>query len=140
MATFKRFEDIDAWQKARALARDIYILSGSGEFSKDFSFRDQIRRAGVSIMANIAEGFERGGNKEFVQFPSIAKASSAEFRSHLYIALDENYIKKEQFEKLYNDADDISKIISGLIQYLISTDLKGTKYKIQKHETLNTKH
>ena len=88
MATFHRFEDIDAWQKARELTRAVYAASRSGSFSKDFALRDQIRRASISVMSNIAEGFERGGNKEFRQFLSTAKGSAGEVRAQRYVALD----------------------------------------------------
>ena len=86
MSTFRRFEDIEAWQKARELTKVVYQLSGRGHFAKDFGLRDQIRRASVSIMANIAEGFERDGTGEFIQFLAIAKGSAAEVLSHAYVA------------------------------------------------------
>jgi len=92
MATFKKFEDITAWQKARELTRLVYEITKNGNFSKDFSLRDQIRRASVSIMSNIAEGFDRGGRKEFIQYLSIAKGSVGEVKSQLYTALDQKYI------------------------------------------------
>ncbi|PSQ92571.1 MAG: four helix bundle protein, partial [Bacteroidetes bacterium SW_4_67_19] len=85
MATFHRFEDIESWQKARRLARRIYELTGNGDFARDFGLRDQIRRAAVSIMSNIAEGFERGSRREFARFLDIAKASAGEVRSPLYV-------------------------------------------------------
>ena len=86
MATFKRVEDIEVWQRARVLTREIYRISNLGSFSKDFGLRDQIRRASVSIMSNIAEGFERSGSGEFAQFLSMAKGSSGEVRTQLYIS------------------------------------------------------
>lgn len=98
MAPLKRFEDIEAWQKARRLTREIYTLPGSGQLSKDFGLRDQIRRAAVSVMSNIAEGFERGGSAEFSQFLAIAKGSTGEIEAQLYVALDQKYITQEQFE------------------------------------------
>ncbi len=97
MAIIKRFEDIEAWQKARVLTREIYRTTAMGEFARDFGLKDQIRRAGVSSMSNIAEGFEREGNKEFVQFLSVSKGSTAEINSHLYVALDANFITQPQF-------------------------------------------
>ena len=129
MATFQRFEDIEAWQKARELTREIYTVSNRGPFSKDFGLRDQIRRASVSIMSNIAEGFERGGTKEFVQFLSVAKGSSGELRSQLYVALDQGYLKEEMFDRLLAAALETSRMISGLINYLRKSKMKGTKYK-----------
>ena len=129
MATFKRFEDIDAWKKARELTREVYRVSSAGPFAKDFGLQGQIRRASVSIMANIAEGFERGGKKEFVQFLSIAKGSAGEVRSHLYVAADQSYIEKEDVKKLGEIVKDISRVISGLMTCLRKSNVKGPKYK-----------
>lgn len=111
----KKFEEIISWQKAKELNLIIYSLFRN---CKDFSFRDQIQRASVSIMNNIAEGFERGGNKEFRNFLFIAKGSSAEVRSMLYLALDLGYIKKEEFVKAYGLSIDISNLLSGFIKTL----------------------
>jgi len=108
------FEELIAWQKARLLTRSIYQLTSTGKFSKDFGLRDQIRRASVSVMSNIAEGFERGSRKEFHQFLVIAKASCAEVKAQLYVALDAGYIEKETFENIYILANEVGKIIGGL--------------------------
>jgi len=129
MATLQSFEEIEAWQKARELTRGIYIVSNKGAFSKDFGLRDQIRRASVSIMSNIAEGFERGGTREFIQFLSMAKGSSGEVRSQLYVAVDQGYIDKETFEQLYTLASEASRMITGLMKYLRKSSVKGVKYK-----------
>ena len=129
MATFQKFEDIEAWQRARKLTREIYTVSNENPFSKDFGLRDQIRKASVSVMSNIAEGFERGGTKEFIQFLSIAKGSSGELRSQLYVALDQGYLKEEMFDRLLVTALETSRMISGLINYLRKSKMKGTKYK-----------
>jgi len=129
MATFQSFEAIEAWQKARELTRGIYIVSNKGAFSKDFGLRDQIHRASVSIMSNIAEGFERGGTREFIQFLSMAKGSSGEVRSQLYVAVDQGYIDKETFEQLYTLASEASRMITGLMKYLRKSSVKGVKYK-----------
>jgi four helix bundle protein len=94
MATFKKFEDTEAWKKARELTREVYRHSKVSPFSKDFGLRDQIRRAAVSGMSNIAEGFERGGTKEFMQFLAIAKGSVGELEAQLYVALDQSYINE----------------------------------------------
>ena len=102
MATFKSFEEIDAWKKARELTREIYAVSDKGAFSRDFALRDQTRRAGVSIMSNIAEGFERDGTGEFVQFLAIAKGSAGEIKTQLFVALDQNYISQETFDQLFD--------------------------------------
>ena len=129
MATFQKFEDIEAWQKARALTRSIYQVSKEGEFSSDFGLLDQIRRASASVMSNIAEGFERSGTGEFVQFLSIAKGSVGEVRSQLYVAADQEYISKKTFDQLFMLAAEISKMIGGLMSYIRQSKLKGIKYK-----------
>jgi four helix bundle protein len=129
MSTFRSFEEIDAWQKARDLTRSIYQVSGRGAFARDFALRDQIRRASISLMSNIAEGYERGGTKEFLQFLSVAKGSVGEVRSHLYVALDQSYIGTGDFEKLVNLAKEISRMLTGLMTYLRKAGLRGTKYK-----------
>ncbi|HUT52689.1 MAG TPA: four helix bundle protein [bacterium] len=129
MATLKRFQDIEAWQKARELTRAVYKCSGSGRFAKDFVLRDQIRRASVSIMSNIAEGFGRGGSKELINFLSIAKGSAAELESQLYIALDQGYILKPEFEELQRMAKSAQNLLAGFVNYLKKCDLSGQKYK-----------
>ena len=129
MTTFKSFEEIEAWQKSRELTRAIYAVSNKGPFSKDFGLRDQIRRASVSIMSNIAEGFERGGRGEFLQFLSVAKGSAGEVRSQLYVGLDQDYISKETFDRLFALASETSRMIGGLMNYLRKTKVKGIKYK-----------
>ena len=109
-----KFEDLIAWQKARELTREVYQISRRGAFGKDFGLSGQIQRASVSIMSNIAEGFERGGRSEFHQFLSIAKASCAEVRSLLYVALDVKYIAKNEFGKIMNKAEEVGKVVGGL--------------------------
>jgi four helix bundle protein len=110
----ERFEDLIAWQKARQLTRHIYSITRVGEFSKDFGLRDQIRRASVSVMSNVAEGFDRGGRAEFHRFLVIAKGSCAEVRSQLYVAFDAGYIDKEVFTKLSSNTVEVSRIVGGL--------------------------
>jgi four helix bundle protein len=129
MATIKRFEDIEAWKKARELTREVYRHSKVGPFSKDFGLRDQIRRAAVSVMSNIAEGFERGGNKEFMQFLAIAKGSVGEIESQLYVALEENYIDENDLVSLKRLAGSTKRLIGGLLGYLRQSGMKGVKYK-----------
>ena len=129
MGTFKSFEEIEAWRKARELIREIYNVSKRGDFSKDFALRDQIRRAGISIMSNIAEGFDRGGTKEFFQFLAIAKGSTGEVRTHLYIACDQEYLTKAEFDNLLSLSLEVSRMIAGLMTYLQKTKIKGSKYK-----------
>ncbi len=128
MASIRTFEEIDAWKKARELTKAIYLASNIGEFARDFGLRDQIRRAAVSIMANIAEGFGRGGNKEFVQFLSIASGSLSDVKSLLYVALDAGYLNQEQFEKLFEKAETTARLNGGLLRYLRNNDFKGSKF------------
>lgn len=118
MAQISRFEDIEAWQKGRELVKEIYRLSAGGGLSKDFSLRDQIRRAAVSIVSNIAEGFARQTDKEFVRFLYMAKGSVAEGQSQLYVALDLGYIGEDEFRQCYDQADQTARLIAGLIKYL----------------------
>ena len=110
----EKFEDLIAWQKARQLTADIYKITNRGEFARDFGLRDQIRRASVSVMSNIAEGFERFNPKEFHYFLSIAKSSYGEVRSQLYVALDANYLQTIKFAELKNKCVELSKITNGL--------------------------
>ena len=127
MARFERFEDIEAWQRARQLARQVYAATRTGQFSRDFGLRDQIQRAAVSVMANIAEGFERGSDREFLQFLSVAKASCAEVRSHLYVALDLGYIDEATFQVLVGESIGISRLLAGLMKYLQNSEFRGRK-------------
>jgi len=129
MATFNRFEDIIAWQKARELCKVIHTYTLYSGFSKDFKLVSQIKSSFGSAMDNIAEGFERGGNKEFIQFLFIAKGSAGETRSQLYRAIDNQYITEEEFEIGYDLALETNKLIAGLIGHLKKSDLKGEKYK-----------
>ncbi|MGH2353723.1 MAG: four helix bundle protein [Chloroflexota bacterium] len=110
----ERFEDFVAWQRARLLTAHIYRITASESLARDFSLRDQMRRAAVSIMSNIAEGFERGRDAEFHHFLSIAKASCAEVRSQLYVALDAGYICQDDFDTLLVDAEEVGRVIGGL--------------------------
>ena len=110
----RKFEQLVAWQRARELTKSIYLLTASERFSRDFGLRDQIQRAAVSTMSNIAEGFERAGKAEFHQFLVVAKGSCAEVRSQLYIALDTGYITNDQFEKVRSQAEEVARIIGGL--------------------------
>jgi four helix bundle protein len=124
----ERFEDIKAWGMAQGLVTVIYRLSADGKFSKDFGLRDQIRRASVSVMSNIAEGFERGSQKEFSRFLRMAKGSSGEVRSQLYVALELGYLDVADFEAVKVKAENLSKALSGFIGYLASkTEFKSSK-------------
>ncbi|MEO1263268.1 MAG: four helix bundle protein [Bacteroidota bacterium] len=129
MASIKRFEDIEAWQLARQLSNNIYQLTGKGTFVKDFGLKNQIRNAAGSVMDNIAEGFGRSGNKEFINFLSYSMGSAAEVQSQLYRARDARHISEEEFKKAYLLANRISKANNGLLNYLKKSEIKGTKFK-----------
>ena len=119
----ERFEDIKAWQEARVLVKIIYdSIKANKNFTGDYKFKEQIHSAAVSAMSNIAEGFSRRSTKEFVQFLFIAKGSVAEVQSQLYISLDQNYINEEEFNELYSKADEVARLISGFVQYLLNKD------------------
>ena len=129
MAKIVRFEELEAWQSARTLTRRIYEVSSREPFVRDFGLRDQIRRAAVSGMSNIAEGFERDGDREFRQFLSNAKGSTGEVRSQLYVALDVNFIDQPQFEELYALTLQTGRLVGGMMRYLGASDLRGPKFK-----------
>jgi len=135
MATISKFEEIVSWKEARDLNNKIGRLIDSGVFKNSYRLINQIEGAAGSIMDNIAEGFERGGNKEFLQFLYIAKGSCGELRSQLYRALDRCYIQQPQFETLSVHAMKISSLIQKLITYLQTTEQKGIKYKTRNKET-----
>jgi four helix bundle protein len=124
----KNFEELEIWQEARRLTQAIYQLTKREKFSRDFSLRDQIQRAAVSVMSNIAEGFERGGNQEFVQFLYVAKASCGEVRSQLYVAVDQGYIFKADSEESSVAFRRLSGMIGNLISYLRRSGMKGAKF------------
>ena len=140
MATFQRLEDIEVWQKARGLTREVYTISGHGSFAKDFALCDQIRRASVSIMSNIAEGFERSGTAEFVQFLAVAKGSAGEVVSQIYVAGDQGYIDPDQRGQLLAMADEISRMIGGLMTYLRKSGIRGAKYKLTRNPKPETRN
>lgn len=121
----EKFEDLITWQKARHLTKRVYGITKSGEFSKDFGLRDQIRRASVSVMSNIAEGFERGGRSEFHHFLVIAKGSCAELKSQLYVALDAGYIEMEVFKDLYDLGTEVSRLVGGLRSAVYKQKMKS---------------
>jgi four helix bundle protein len=127
--TIKKFEELESWKKARRLTNTVYEATATGSFARDFGLKDQIRRASISILSNIAEGFERGGDKEFLQFLAVAKGSCGEVRAQLYIAIDQGYVSQPLFETLSDDAAEIGRLISGLMKYLCRSELKGSKYR-----------
>ena len=124
MATIKRFEDIISWQKARELNKLIGDITDLGKFKRSYKLIDQIESSSGSIMDNIAEGFERGGNKEFIQFLYISKGSCGEFRSQLYRALDRHYLTQVEFDLLYNLAKEIIILLQKLVDYLHKSEMK----------------
>ena len=118
--TIKKFEELIAWQKARKLTADVYVVTGSGNFAKDFSLKDQIRRAAVSIGSNVAEGFDRGNNKEFLTFLGVAKGSAAEVRSQLYTAYDVGYLQEEKFKELSEPSLALEQDCPGVMEYHVA--------------------
>lgn len=129
MSTITHFEDLEIWQIAREISADVYRLTKTILLSKDFGLVDQIRRSSGSVMDNIAEGFEREGKNEFIQFLFIAKGSAGECRSQLYRAKDQEYISEEEFEILKSKLLMVSVKIKRFIEYLKKSELKGNKYK-----------
>lgn len=125
-----RFEELDCWQEARKLVTMVYdTIRNTREFQNDYRLKDQSIGAAVSTMGNIAEGFVRRSNRELIQFLFISVSSAAELQSHMYVALDQRYISQELFDKIYNQADKTSRLISGLITYLRNNE---KKYKQEK--------
>ena len=131
MSKITRFEDLLTWQKARELTRVILALTKSDEFSRDFALKDQLCRAVISVPANIAEGFERDGNREFVKFLSIAKGSAGEVRSLLYLAMDLGYISSDQMDESITLSLETARLIGGMIRYIQGSNKKGRKFKNQ---------
>jgi len=129
MSTIQKFEDLEIWQLARVLAKDIFLLTQNGKLSKKFSLKDQMGRSSGSIMDNIAEGFGRASRLEFIQFLIISTGSADELKSQLYRCLDKEYISKDIFDTLYEKTNAIYKKINGFIKYLNTTLVKGTKFK-----------
>ena len=125
----ERFEDLEIWKEARVLSKLVFEITRIKPFSDDYRFRDQIRASAGSIMDNIAEGFERGGNKEFIQFLSVAKGSCGEMRSQCYRAFDFDYIDNEQLTQLLEKSIQLNRQISGFMSYLRKSEYKGQKYK-----------
>jgi four helix bundle protein len=125
MGSFASFQDIDAWQLARHLTKNIYEMTNRGKFMNDFGLTNQLQRSAVSIMSNIAEGFEREGNKEFIHFLSIAKGSNGEVLSQLIIAKDIGYITEKQYAELMALTEKIANKLGGLIRYLKENSIRG---------------
>lgn len=128
MSTIKSFEELEIWKMARLLCQDIFLITRHDLFYKDFGLKNQINNSSGSVMDNIAEGFERDGTKEFIQFLSIAKASCGECRSQLYRSLDRSYITLTEFENISFKTIELGRKISNLMDYLRKTDIRGSKY------------
>lgn len=124
---YRRPEELPAWRLARKLVNAIYSMTDEGDFARDWALRDQARRAAVSMMANISEGFCRRSDKEFVQFLFLAKASAGELQSHLYVAIDRRYISDRQFALAFEDTERFARQVSGLISYLTSGGKRSVK-------------
>lgn len=129
MATIKRFEDLEAWKKARLLALEVWKVSNQKGFVRDYKLKDQVNAACGSTMDNIAEGFGRGSRMEYIHFLSIAKGSNDEVKSQLYRAMDKAYLDEGDFSRLYAIADEVGKTIHGMIEYLNTSAVKGNKFK-----------
>jgi four helix bundle protein len=134
MATINRFEDLNVWKEARIQAQTIYSQIINNEGIKDYPIKDQMNRSSASVMDNIAEGFDRKGNKEFKHFLTISFGSNSELKSQIYRAFDRLYIDQSNFEQLILRNENISKMLTGFIKYLNKTELKGTKFMIEEPE------
>jgi four helix bundle protein len=134
MATFSRFEEIKVWQKARGFCNEFFWLTTNTLIAKDYKLKNQINDSSGSIMDNIAEGFGRGGNDEFIQFLEVSHASTCECESQLYRILDRKYITDEKFNQLYQEAEVIKKMIFALIRYLLDSEIKGPKFKSKSNK------
>jgi len=135
MATIKRFEDLEIWQIARRLAKEVYEETCRGAFAKDYGLKNQVNDSAGSIMDNISEGFERGGKIEFVNFLSYSKGSSGETRSQLYRAFNRNYITQEKLDYFQKEYFELGNRIGKLMNYLNQSDFKGRKFKDRIKET-----
>ena len=140
MAPWTHFEDLEAWKRARELARAVYRVTKTRSFRYDRPLRDQIRRAAVSVMSNIAEGFERGGNREFVQFLSLAKGSAGEVASDLYLALHEEYLPPSEFEKLRELTIHVRRLLGGLMRHLQGSSMRGAKFASSRNSEHGTRN
>jgi len=134
MPTIQRFEDINAWQKARILNNAIFEIMRDSDLAKDYKLKDQINGSSGSIMDNISEGFGRGGNLEFIQFMEIAHASACECQSQLYRISDRKYVSTEKFEELYKLTEEVKRMILAFIQYLSASDFRGAKFKLREQK------
>jgi four helix bundle protein len=136
----KNFEDLEIWKLARQLTREVYTFSQGPKFSRDYGLRDQMQRAAVSVMSNVAEGFERGGNQEFVQFLYVAKASCGEVRSQLYVAFDQTYIDQKTMDNLLITLKRLPVMIKHLIDHLKQSGMRGPKYDNTNRTSRSERH
>jgi len=125
----ERFENLKAWRGSRELVKKVYLLTKKKGFTRDFGLVDQIRRSAISLMSNISEGFESGSNREFIQFLYVAKASCGELRTQLIIAYHQDYIDQKELFEVNNLAKCVAGMLGGLINYLKSSKIKGSKFK-----------
>jgi four helix bundle protein len=132
MATLTKFEDIKAWQKARFFCHEVFMIIEETKLSRDYKLKEQINGSSGSAMDNIAEGFGRGGNLEFIQFLEISHASACESQSQLYRILDRKYITEEKFKQLYEIAEEVKRMLLSLIKYLSVSPMTGPKYKLRQ--------
>jgi len=132
MSSAGRFEDLEIWQRSRALVARIYSVTRQEPFAKDFALCNQLRRSAISVPSNVAEGFERGGNSEFIQFLAVAKGSAGEMKTQLYLALDIGYLSASEFAGLEKEIDGVARMIGKLMSYLQRTDMRGSKYRQAK--------
>jgi len=132
MSTITRFEDLKVWQKAKLLCQEIFALTEQGKFSRDYKLKDQINSSSGSVMDNIAEGFGRQGNIEFINFLTIANGSVMEVKSQLYRALDRKYLEQDKFDELIHLITEISRMLQSLITYLGKSDFRGQKFKARE--------
>ena len=132
MAKVERFEDLNVWQEARTLANEVYKSILANNSIRDYPLKDQLNKSSGSVMDNIAEGFDRRGNREFRQFLTVAHGSNGETKSQLYRSFDREFINKEQLDQFLERVENISKMINGLIKYLNKTELTGAKYKVEE--------
>ena len=128
MSTIERFEDLQCWQSGRILKRTLYRLTRKESFAQDRDLVSQVRRAAFSVTSNIAEGFERGGNRELVQFLATSKGSLGEIKDHLYTAIDETYITQTDFDETYRAAEETARLVGGFMSYLQRSQLTGPKF------------
>ena len=128
MPLVKRFEDLKAWQEARKLTQAIYNLTLDGDFKRDYGLVDQIRRASVSVMNNIVEGFDSGSTAEFIKFLGYAKRSGSEVQSCLYVALDQRYCSREKFQEMYNRTEQVRGLVVGFIRYLRNSHIQAPRH------------